>query len=59
MRKENQQIEHDLMLVANPETSAAIDFYNQLEVAQLLLKIEIGDSTFRMDRLQEYLARNY
>jgi hypothetical protein len=56
---ENAEIEKNLKLVANPDTSAALDFNNQLTAASLLLQIEQGDAAFRIDRLREYLARNY
>jgi hypothetical protein len=45
--------------VGTPDTSAAFDFHNQLAAAQLLLQIEAGDSSFRIERLREYLAKNY
>ena len=59
LQEERSQIEKNLQLVNNPDTSAAFDFHNQLTAAQLLLEIETGDASFRVDRLREYLARNY
>jgi len=59
LREESGQIDENLQLVATPDTSAAFDFRNQLTVAQLLLQIETGDASFRIDRLREYLAKNY
>lgn len=59
LQAESGEIEKNLQLVTNPDTSAALDFRNQLSSAQLLLQIEIGDASFRIDRLREYLARNY
>jgi len=59
LRDEQKQIESNLQLVRAAETSAAIDFRNQLTTAQLLLEIEIGDATFRLDRLREFLGRNF
>lgn len=59
LREESGQIEKNLQLVANPDTSAAFDFRNQLTAAQLLLEIELNDATFRIQKLQEFLARNY
>ncbi len=53
------QIGKNLQLVGEPDTSAAFDFHNQLTAAQLLLQIEAGDSSFRIDRVKEYLAKNY
>ncbi len=59
LQEERSQIDQNLQLVNNPDTSAAFDFHNQLTAAQLLLEIETGDANFRIDRLREYLARNY
>jgi hypothetical protein len=59
LREEGKQIDKNLQLVATPDTSAALDFHNQLATAQLLLEIETGDASFRIDLLREYLARNY
>lgn len=59
LQEESGQIDKSLQLVGNPDTSAALDFHNQLTAAQLLLQIETGDTSFRIDRLHEYLARNY
>jgi predicted metal-dependent peptidase len=53
------EIDKNNQFVANPDTSAALDFRNQLTSAQLLLQIETGDVSFRIDRLREYLAKNY
>jgi hypothetical protein len=57
--EESGQIEKNLQLVGDPDTSAAFDFHNQLTAAQLLLQVETGDARFRLDRLREYLAKNY
>jgi len=59
LQAESEQIEKNLQLVANPDTSAAFDFHNQLTAAQLLLEIEAGDARFRIGRVREYLAKNY
>jgi hypothetical protein len=59
LREESGQIDKTLQLVGNPDTSAALDFHNQLTAAQLLLQVETGDAGFRIDRLREYLAKNY
>ncbi|MGA2807844.1 MAG: hypothetical protein ABSE87_06890 [Terracidiphilus sp.] len=56
---ESQEIDKNLAVVAAPDTSAALDFNNQLTAVQLLLRVETGDSTFRLARLRDYLARNY
>jgi hypothetical protein len=59
LQEEGGQIDKNLQMVGDPDTSAALDFHNQLTAAQLLLQIETGDTSFRIDRLREYLARNY
>lgn len=59
LQEENVQIDKSLHLVGNPDTSATLDFHNQLTAAQLLLQIETGDASFRLDRLRDYLAKNY
>jgi hypothetical protein len=59
LQEESAQIDKNLQLVGNPDTSAAFDFHNQLTAALLLLQIETNDASFRIDHLREYLARNY
>jgi hypothetical protein len=59
LQAESAEMDQNLQLVANPDTSTALDFRNQLTAARLLLQIETGDASFRLDRLREYLARNY
>ena len=59
LQEESGELEKNLALVANPDTSAALDFSNQLTAAKLLLEIEAGDASFRIDRLREFLAKNY
>jgi hypothetical protein len=59
VQEESEQINRNLESVANPDTSAAFDFHNQLTAVHLLLEIETGDATFRIDRLRQYLAKNY
>jgi hypothetical protein len=59
LQEEQKQIESNLQLLGHAETSAAMDFFNQLSTAQLLLGIEIGDANFRLERLKEFLGRNF
>jgi hypothetical protein len=59
LEEEQKGVESSLQVVAGAETSAALDFRNQLTTARLLLQIEIGDASFRLDRLREFLARNF
>jgi hypothetical protein len=59
LQEEQKQIESNLQLVGSADTTAALDFRNQLTTAKLLLQIEIGDATFRLDRLREFLQKNF
>jgi hypothetical protein len=59
LQEESQQLDKNLQLVATPDTSAALDFRNQIAAAQLLLQIETGDASFRIEGLRQYLLRNY
>jgi hypothetical protein len=59
LQEQQKQIESNLQLVATADTTAALDFCNQLTTAQLLLQIEIGDATFRLDCLREFLKKNF
>lgn len=54
-----KEIESNLQLVTSAETSAALDFRNQLTTAQLLLEIEIGDASFRLGLLKDFLGKNF
>jgi hypothetical protein len=59
LQEETTQIDKHLHAIGEPDTSAAFDFVNQLTAAQLLLQVETGDATFRLDHLHKYLERNY
>jgi hypothetical protein len=59
LQQESSEVEKSLKLVANPETTAALDFRNQLTSTQLLLGIEAGDATYRIERLQDFLSKNF
>ena len=59
LEQESVELDKNLRAVGEPDTSAAFDFHNQLTAAQLLLQVETGDATFRLDHLHEYLATNY
>jgi hypothetical protein len=52
-------VEGNLQLVADPSTAAATDFRNQLTSALLLLGIEIGDASFRVEQLQAFLNASF
>ncbi len=57
--RESVEIENNLKLVSDAETSAALDFHNQLASTQILLGIETGDATYRLQRLQEFLKQEF
>jgi hypothetical protein len=59
LQEQQKQIESNLQLLGRAETSAALDFGNQLSTAKLLLQIEIGDASFRLDQLKEFLSGNF
>src|SRR5580693_2846262 len=59
LQEQQKQIENNLQILGRGETSAALDFGNQLSTAKLLLQIEIGDATFRLEQLKEFLTRNF
>ncbi len=59
LQEQSREIDKNLQVIGDPDTSAALDFHNQLTAAQLLLQIETGDTSFRLGRLHEYLAKNY
>jgi hypothetical protein len=59
LQQEQKQIEGNLQLLGEADTTAAVDFRNQLSTAQLLLDVEIGDASFRLDQLKEFLEKNF
>ena len=59
LQLEQKQIESNLQLLGEADTTAAADFRNQLSTAQLLLEVEIGDASFRLDLLKEFLGKNF
>jgi cell division protein FtsB len=59
LQQESEELAGNLKLVADADTSAALDFRNQLTATQLLLEIEIGDASFRLERLRAFLVKNY
>jgi hypothetical protein len=59
LKKETEEIEKNLQLVSDADTSAGLDFRNQLTTTKLLLGIESGDAAYRMDRLQEFVRKNF
>lgn len=59
LQRETREIEKSLKLIGDAETRPALDFRNQLASTQLLLGIETGDATYRLDRLRDFLEKNF
>lgn len=59
LQQESAQAAKDLEEIGDADTTAALDFRNQLTTTQLLLGIETGDASYRLDRLREFLAKNF
>ncbi len=59
LQQEAAQLAENLQRIGSSDTSAALDFRNQLTSTQLLLNIETGDASFRLDRLQTFLKSNF
>ncbi len=59
LQEEQQQVADNLQLVNNVDTSTALQFQNQLISTQVLLDIEIGDASFRLDQMRGFLEKNY
>jgi len=59
LQAESQQIEKNLQMIGDADTTAALDFRNQLTSTKLMLDIELGDASFRLDHLREFLTNNY
>jgi hypothetical protein len=59
LQEEAAQVEKDLHLIGDVDTAAGLDFRNQLTSTKLLLGIETGDASFRLEHLKEFLNKNY
>jgi len=59
LQDEQKQVGGNMQLVAAADTTAALDFRNQLTSAQLLLDIEIGDAGYRLELLRDFLEGNF
>ena len=59
LQQELQEIDRNLKLAGDADTSAALDFRNQLISTQLLLGIETGDASYRLDRLHDFVSKNF
>jgi hypothetical protein len=52
-------IESNLALVKDVDTGVALSFSMQLRADQLLLRVEIADTQFRLSNLKQYLQDNF
>ena len=59
LRRETAEIDRNLQLIAGSDSSAALDFRNQLASTRILLGIENGDADYRLDRLQWFVSKNF
>lgn len=59
LQQESQEIAKSLKVIGDADTSAALDFRNHLVSTQLLLGIETGDATYRLNRLRDFLEKNF
>lgn len=59
LQAESLKVEQNLQTIGNADTTAALDFRNQLTSTKLMMDIEIGDASFRLDHLREFLTNNY
>lgn len=59
LHEEQLQVADNLQLVNSVDTSTALQFQNQLISTQLLLDIEIGDASYRLDQMRDFLEKNY
>jgi hypothetical protein len=59
LQGEQDRVVSNLQLVGNVDTTAALDFRNQLTTTQLLLRIETSDAGFRIQELEDFLRKNY
>ncbi|MGB0063946.1 MAG: hypothetical protein WBP85_05820 [Terracidiphilus sp.] len=59
LQSQLKELDSDHQVVAEPDTSAALDFRNQIDAARILLQIELDDTAFRLSHLKDYCARNF
>jgi hypothetical protein len=59
LQDEGKQVEANLQRVSQVDTSAALDFRNQLAGTQLLLDVDTGDASYRLQALQDFLEKNF
>ncbi|MFZ1084007.1 MAG: hypothetical protein WAN35_03455 [Terracidiphilus sp.] len=59
LARESVEIQENLKDLGDAESSAALDFRNQLASTQLLLGIENGDAAYRLEKLRAFLDSNF
>ena len=59
LQRENAEVEKSMHEIGEADTTAALDFRNQLTTTQLLLGVETGDASYRLDGLREFLRKNF
>ncbi|MGD0891752.1 MAG: hypothetical protein ABR923_09485 [Terracidiphilus sp.] len=59
LQQENVEVEKNLKLITDADTTAALDFRNQLTSTQLLLGVETGDASYRIEQLKKFLNTNF
>jgi len=59
LEKEIAEMDKNLRLVSDAESTAAMDLRNQLDSTLLLLEVESGDATYRIQSLQEFIRKNF
>lgn len=59
LMSQDHEIETDIRRLDGVETNAALSFRNQLIADQMILRVDIGDMTFRIALLQQYLTNNF
>jgi hypothetical protein len=58
-REEEASIEENLDSVKDVETSSALAFTMQLKADQLLLRVEVEDTDYRLEMFKQYLLDNF
>jgi DNA-binding transcriptional MerR regulator len=59
LQRETGVMNKDLQLTSNADTSASLDYHNQLAATKLLLGIETGDAAYRLEYLRGFLSSNF
>jgi hypothetical protein len=59
IEKEIAEMNRNIQLVSDAETTAALDFRNQLDSIRILLGVESGDANYRIQFLQEFISKNF